>query len=220
MHVGIIMDGNRRYAKANLLETIIGHKKGVDSLARIVDLCPKYGIDTLTVYALSTENLVKRDQGELTNLFRVMVEAVRQYKRRLIGHNVRVRILGRLQKMPKDLSEAVDDLVVSTKDGAKVLLQVCLNYGGRKEIADAVQKAIDSGEKEITEEVISKYLDSNLEPDLIIRPGGEYRLSNFLTWQSAYSELYFTDTLWPNFSEQDLKLAVDFYNSRQRRFGK
>jgi len=178
MHIGVIMDGNRRYAKQNLVQIILGHRKGVLSLENLIELCPKYNIDTVTVYAFSTENFVNRTQ------------------------------------------EAVDSLVDSTKEGTKVLLQLCLNYGGRSEIVEAVQKAVNSGEKEFTEEIISKYLYSCLEPDLIIRPGGEFRLSNFLTWQSAYSELFFTDTLWPDFGEADLVKALDFYNSRQRRFGK
>lgn len=219
MHIAVIMDGNRRFAKQNLLQVFEGHKKGVDSLARLIDLCPKYNIDTITVYALSTENFGKRSEGEMTNIFKIMVEAARYYKRKLVGHNVRVKILGKLQKLPRELVDAADSLVEGTREGTKVLLQVCLNYGGRSEIVEAVQKALDSGEENITEEIINKYLYSSLEPDLIIRPGGEFRLSNFLTWQSAYSELYFTETLWPNFDEPDLVKALDFYYSRQRRFG-
>jgi undecaprenyl diphosphate synthase len=219
MHLGIIMDGNRRYAKANLLEIFQGHKKGVDSLANVINLCPKYNIDTLTVYAFSTENNYKREEVEVNNLFRIMVESIRKYKRNLIGKNVRVRILGKLQKLPVSLQESLDDITESTKQGSKLLLQICLNYGGRSEIIEAVNQAIKEGEKVITEEIISNKLYSNLEPDIIIRPGGEYRLSNFLTWQSVYSELYFTETLWPNFNENDLIKALNFYHSRARRFG-
>ena len=214
------MDGNRRYAKQNLVQIILGHRKGVLSLENLIELCPKYNIDTVTVYAFSTENFVNRTQEEQNNLFKVITEAARFYKRKLVGRDVRVKVLGKLQRLPEELVEAVDSLVDSTKEGTKVLLQLCLNYGGRSEIVEAVQKAVNSGEKEFTEEIISKYLYSCLEPDLIIRPGGEFRLSNFLTWQSAYSELFFTDTLWPDFSEADLVKALDFYNSRQRRFGK
>lgn len=220
MHIGVIMDGNRRYAKQNLVQIILGHRKGVLSLENLIELCPKYNIDTVTVYAFSTENFVNRTQEEQNNLFKVITEAARFYKRKLVGRDVRVKVLGKLQRLPEELVEAVDSLVDSTKEGTKVLLQLCLNYGGRSEIVEAVQKAVNSGEKEFTEEIISKYLYSCLEPDLIIRPGGEFRLSNFLTWQSAYSELFFTDTLWPDFGEADLVKALDFYNSRQRRFGK
>ncbi len=219
MHLGIIMDGNRRYAKKNLIEIIQGHKKGVDSLANIIDLCPKYSIDTLTVYAFSTENNHKRGETEVSNLFKIMISSIKKYKQSLIGKNVRVRILGKLQKLPISLQESLNDITESTKQGSKLLLQICLNYGGRSEIIEAVNQAIKDGEKIITEEIISKKLYSNLEPDIIIRPGGEYRLSNFLTWQSVYSELYFTETLWPNFDENDLIKALDFYHSRKRRFG-
>ena len=219
MHIAVIMDGNRRYAKQNLLQVILGHRKGVLSLEKLIELCPKYDIDTVTVYAFSTENFINRTLEEQNNLFKVMIEAARYYKRKLVGHNVRVKILGKLQKLPRELVDAVDSLVEATREETKVLLQVCLNYGGRSEIVEAVQKALDSGEENITEEIINKYLYSSLEPDLIIRPGGEFRLSNFLTWQSAYSELYFTETLWPNFGEPDLVKALDFYYSRQRRFG-
>ena len=213
------MDGNRRYAKKNLLETFQGHKKGVDSLANIINLCPKYNIDTLTVYAFSTENKNQREEVEVNNLFKIMINSIRKYKRNLIGKNVRVRILGKLQKLPQSLQDSLEDITESTKLGTKLLLQVCLNYGGRSEIIEAVNKAIQDGETVITEEMISSKLYSNLEPDIIIRPGGEYRLSNFLTWQSVYSELYFTETLWPNFDENDLAEALNFYHSRKRRFG-
>jgi undecaprenyl diphosphate synthase len=220
MHVAIIMDGNRRYAKKNLIQTITGHQSGMETLQRILGYCPKYNIETLTVYALSTENFVKRDETEINNIFRVMLEGARKYKRQLIGENVRVRILGKIQRLPQDLQETCENLVDSTKECSRTLLQVCLNYGGRNEIVEAVNTAMKNGETEITEEVISKYLYTSLEPDLIIRPGGEFRLSNFLTWQSAYSELYFTDKLWPEFDEEELKKAVDYYQSRNRRFGK
>lgn len=220
MHLAIIMDGNRRWAKRNMLATALGHNNGAKALARITELCPKYGIDTLTVYALSGENLIKRSEAEVSDIFRVMVNAAWSYKVKLVGENVRVRILGKISKLPVDIQESVASLVDATKNCTKLVLQICLNYGGRSEITQAVQKAIDNGEKEITEEVITRYIDSGPEPDLIIRPGGEFRLSNFLTWQSAYSELYFTDKLWPDFDEVELKKAIDFYNSRQRRFGR
>jgi undecaprenyl diphosphate synthase len=220
MHVGIIMDGNRRYAKKNFLSVALGHQGGFQALNKIVDYCPKYGIDTLTVYALSTENITKRSSEEVSNIFKILIEGARKLKRKLIGEGVRVKFLGRMHNLPDEVVEALNNLMEATKDCSKGLLQVCFNYGGRLEILEAVQLAIEAGEKKITEEIVNKYLYSPLEPDLIIRPGGEFRLSNFMTWQSVYSELYFTDKLWPEFKEQDLKDAVDFYNSRQRRLGK
>jgi undecaprenyl diphosphate synthase len=220
MHIGIIMDGNRRFAKINGLEIAIGHQKGLENLVELAEGCVGLGIDTLTVYALSTENFTKRSKFELENIFRVMKRGIKQFKHKLVGKNVRVRIMGTLQRLPNDLQEAAENLVESTKEGTKLLIQVCLNYGGREEIARAAQKAMENGETIITEAVIEKYLDSSLQPDLIIRPGGEMRVSNFLPWQGAYSELYFSDKNWPEFKLEDLAIAVSNYESRQRRFGK
>lgn len=219
MHIAIIMDGNRRFAAANNLARIIGHAQGADNLGKIMQLCPKYGVHTLTVYALSGENLTKRSVDEVSNLVDLITKMARSYKRKLIGQNVRVKIMGKLKSLPSDLQTAVEELVESTKDGTKLLLQICLNYGGRAEIVDAVNNAIASGQTLITEELITQNLYSANEPDLIIRPGGELRLSNFLPWQGVYSELYFTETLWPDFGEAELAKAVEFYQSRQRRFG-
>ena len=219
MHIAIVMDGNRRYASLNKLARITGHTQGANNLGKIMELCPKYGVDTLTVYALSGENLTKRSLDEVSSLLVLMTNMARHYKRKLIGRNVRVKIMGKLQSLPQDLQIAVEDLVESTKNGTELLLQICLNYGGRAEIVDAVNNAIAQGKTQITEELITQNLYSSNEPDLIIRPGGEIRLSNFLPWQGVYSELYFTDTLWPDFGEADLEKAVNFYQARQRRFG-
>jgi undecaprenyl diphosphate synthase len=218
MHVAIIMDGNRRYAKNNLLATIDGHRKGMLTLRKIVESSIKNQVQTLTVYALSSENLLKRSDDEISNIFKVMKEAIVRFKRELIGTGVRVKILGKINNLPKPLQEAMMDLAHATEQGANLLLQVCINYGGRMEIVEAAKKAVANNE-EINEESINKYLFSKLEPDLLIRPGGEYRLSNFLTWQTAYSELYFTNKLWPEFSELDYIDALNFFRTRQRRFG-
>lgn len=214
------MDGNRRFAAKSGFSTMIGHQKGMENLVKIAEACPLLGIHTLTVYALSTENFTKRSAFELSNIFRVMKEGIKKFKHKLIGKNVRVRILGTLQRLPIELQDAAENLVESTKEGSKLLIQVCLNYGGREEIARAAQKAMENGEKNITESVLESYLDSDLQPDLIIRPGGEIRVSNFLTWQGAYSEWYFTDTCWPEFKQVDLEKAISTYQERQRRFGK
>jgi undecaprenyl diphosphate synthase len=220
MHVGIIMDGNRRYAKSQLKDTFFGHDAGAKTLAKLVEWCPKYGINTLTVYALSTENLIKRDATELNSLFKVIVHATNFYKNKLIDNGIKVQLLGKLENLPQALQQGITDLIEDTKNGNNLVLQLCLNYGGRNEIVNAVNKGIENGEKIFSEEILQKYLDSALEPDLIIRPGGEWRLSNFLTWQCAYSELYFSPKMWPEFKEEDFKLAIDTYNSRNRRYGK
>jgi len=219
MHLAIIMDGNRRFAARKNLETIMGHKAGVDTLNRVIEWCPKYGVDTLTVYALSTENLTNRSETELKNLFGIMTEAAKYYKSKLIKKNVMVKVLGTMENLPEKLAKSVANLVDSTSSGTGLLLQICLNYGGRGEIVRAVNKAIVAGETDFNEQKISKYLDSNLEPDLVVRPGGEQRISNFLIWQLAYSEIYFMDTFWPDIIEEDFARAVEFYQSRNRRFG-
>lgn len=208
MHVAFIMDGNRRWAKKNLLSRLLGHKRGVDTIDRILKLAPKYNIDTITLYALSTENLTQRSKDEVSDLLEVMVESARKYKRKLIGSNVRAKIMGNLKALPEKLADMISSLENDTKNCTGQLLQVCIGYGSRDEIVRAVQKLIESGEQ-VNEENIGKNLDSNLQPDLIIRTGGNQRLSNFLLWQSSYSELHFTDTLWPDFDERDLEIALN-----------
>jgi undecaprenyl diphosphate synthase len=220
MHLAIIMDGNRRYAKKNLIKTAMGHQAGVTALNRVMEWCPKYGVSTLTVYALSTENLIKRDATEINNLFKIFTNTIRSYKRKLIGKNVRVKVMGGIKNLPTQLCEAMDGLVESTKNGSELLLQICLNYGGRLEIIEAVNKAIRGGATQIDEQIITNNLYSNLEPDLILRPGGEKRMSNFLLWQSAYSEIHFLDSLWPDITEKEFALVINNYQNRERRFGK
>lgn len=213
------MDGNRRWAKSHALETIFGHHNGVNTLDKLLEVCPKYGIDIITVYALSTENFAKRSPLEINHLVDVISNAAVSYKEKLLGKNVRVRVLGELTKAPQKLKDSLFQLVDETKGCTKSLLQLCINYGGRSEIIRAIQKTIANGQA-VTEEIITSNLDSGLEPDLIIRPGGHKRLSNFLLWQGAYSELYFTDTLWPDFDEKELRKALEFYQNQERKFGK
>ena len=213
------MDGNRRWAKSHALETIFGHHNGVNTLDKLLEVCPKYGINIITVYVLSTENFAKRSPLEINHLVDVISNAAVSYKEKLLGKNVRVRVLGELSKAPQKLKDSLFQLVDETKGCTKSLLQLCINYGGRSEIIRAIQKTIASGQA-VTEETITSNLDSGLEPDLIIRPGGHKRLSNFLLWQGAYSELYFTDTLWPDFDEKELRKALEFYQNQERKFGK
>ena len=213
------MDGNRRWAKSHALETIFGHHNGVNTLDKLLEVCPKYGINIITVYVLSTENFAKRSPLEINHLVDVISNAAVSYKEKLLGKNVRVRVLGELTKAPQKLKDSLFQLVDETKGCTKSLLQLCINYGGRSEIIRAIQKTIASGQA-VTEETITSNLDSGLEPDLIIRPGGHKRLSNFLLWQGAYSELYFTDTLWPDFDEKELRKALEFYQNQERKFGK
>jgi undecaprenyl diphosphate synthase len=214
------MDGNRTFAKSRLLPTVYGHTKGMENLVEILEEATKLGVKTLTVYALSTENYLKREKGEVDHILKLIIKGARYYKRKLIGNNVRVKVLGKFQSLPAKIVQTLDNLVDQTKSGNQILLQICLNYGGRDEIIRSINKAIASGEKEITEEILSNYLDSSLEPDLIIRSGGFQRTSNFLPWQSVYSEYYFTDKTWPEFTKSDLKNAIDSFNQLKRKFGK
>lgn len=217
MHVAVIMDGNRRWAKNKGWTKLIGHKTGVELLHEVLEWCPKYGVNVFTVYALSTENL-QRDPEELKSLFDLIKEFAEK-KADFVKKNIRVKIMGRLADIREDSAKALEDLESATQNCTGVLFQICVSYGGRDEIVRAIQKFQTTGEN-ITEENLSKHLDSALEPDLIIRTGGKKRLSNFLMWQSAYSELYFLDKMWPEFTEQDLKEAVQFLQNEQRNFGK
>lgn len=212
------MDGNRRYAKNLGMDTIFGHRAGVKALERVIRLAPDYGIKTLTVYALSTENLVKRTQEEVQKIFSVMVEAIASYSKELIKHNVRAKFLGNIQSLPEDLRDSIQIMEEETAACSEHLLQICINYGGRDEIVRAVKKLVQTGQ-EITEESLGQALDSDLEPDLVIRTGGQQRVSNFLSWQAAYSELFFTETLWPEFDEKDLRQAMEFFARYERKFG-
>ena len=217
MHVAAIMDGNRRWAKTKGWTKLIGHKTGVELLQDVLDWCPKYGVDVFTVYALSTENL-KRDEDELKNLFDLIQDFASKVDD-FVSKNIKVKVLGRVEDIRDDSAQALRDLEEATKDCTGVLFQMCISYGGRDELVRAVKKLETLGE-EISEESIAKHLDSALEPDVIIRTGGKHRLSNFLMWQSTYSELYFLDKMWPEFKEEDLANAVAFLKGEQRNFGK
>lgn len=217
MNIGIIMDGNRRFAKKNLLSTISGHQNGFKNLLSIAALCPKYNIKSLTVYALSTENIKNRSQDEVDNICMILKKGIEQYSSKLIQDGVKVEFLGNLTVFNSELQELMNDITEKTISNNHLILQVCLNYGGRDDIVQAVNKLLHLDS--VTEQDILNNLYSPIEPDLIIRTGGDYRLSNFLTWQSTYSELYFTDKLWPEFNEEELQKALNSFTSKERRFG-
>jgi len=212
------MDGNRRWARDHQFQTFLGHQNGVKALEKILAVCPQMGIDTLTVYALSGENLVKRSESEISDIFGIMVKSLRMKKRQLIGENVRVRILGKMSGLPQKLQDCLLELVDQTKSCSKFVLQICLNYSGKEEIVEATQNLIKQG-LEITSENIDKMINYP-QVDLLIRPGGEMRLSNFLLYKSSYAELYFTETLWPDFDGKELEKAINWYVARNRRFGR
>ncbi len=226
LHVAIIMDGNGRWAKKRHMPRVFGHQAGVEALRNIVECAPSLGIGTLSVYAFSTENW-RRPPDEIEGLFALLKQFIKSDLRRLQQNGVRVRIQGRREGLSNDILALIDEAVESTKHNEKLSLVICFNYGGQAEILDAVTKiAIDVkagklDEKQIDNQVFEKYLLSSEwpAPDLIIRTAGEKRLSNFLMWQSAYSEFVFCDILWPDFTPENLKSAIHEFSTRNRRFG-
>jgi undecaprenyl diphosphate synthase len=223
-HIGIIMDGNRRWAKKRGLSSIEGHEAGVKALVKIIDHCLERNVETLTVYALSTENWRKRAKDEVKGIFNLLVRIVKEKKKEYKEKGIKLGVLGDFEAFPHKVSFAIKEILAVIKTREKLKVNVCLNYGGRDEIIKAVQKIVDKKipVKDINEEEFAKHLytSGSQDPDLIIRTGGEVRISNFLIWQLSYSELYFTNVLWPDFSPEELDKAIIEYQKRERRFGK
>ena len=223
-HIGIIMDGNRRWAEKKGLSVNDGHKAGAQALEKIIEYCLKLGVKTLTVYALSTENWRQRSQKEVKGIFDLLVGYVKERKKDYARRGVKLAVLGEFQAFPRKVANALKEVLGIIKKEERLKVNVALNYGGRDEIIKAVKEIMTKKipVEKITEETFGKFLytSGEADPDLIIRTGGEIRLSNFLLWQMSYSELYFTDTLWPNFSPKELDKAIFEYQRRQRNFGK
>lgn len=219
-HIGIIMDGNGRWAKKRGLPRTLGHKAGGETFVKIVTECRKMGIKCLTVYAFSTENW-KRSETEVSALMSLMKDYMVRYTDDLVKNGIRLRILGDLSRFENSTVSEINKRIEMSKNNDGMTLCIALNYGGRAELTTAVNKLLSSGKTEITEKDISDalYTEGLPDPDLIIRTSGEQRTSNFLLWQSAYSEYYFTDVLWPDFDEKELHKAVEEYSKRNRRFG-
>lgn len=221
-HIGIILDGNRRWAKKRKLTTFEGHKKGFENLKKIANHVFDNGVEILTVYAFSTENWkrAKKEVDYLMELFQILVEEEAEV---LKDKGVQLRILGDTTKFNKKLQNGINHAIKLTKKGKKGILNVCLNYGGREEIINGIKNIIKDKIKinKINTKLISKYLytKGQEDPDMIIRTSGELRLSGFLTWQGVYSELYFPKKHWPDFKIKDLDNAIIEYNKRKRRFG-
>ena len=222
-HVAIIMDGNRRWAKKKGLTVTEGHKAGADNLVKIVEHCEKLGVKHLTVYALSTENWRKRAKSEVRGIFNLLIKIVREKKQEYRKKGIKFFVLGNFQAFPLRVRRAVEEMLKIVKKHERMKFNVALNYGGRDELVRAIKKMMKDGVKpsKVNEELVSHYLYTNgqPDPDLTIRTGGEVRLSNFLLWQVSYSELYFTDTLWPDFGPKELEKAIFNYQQRERRFG-
>jgi len=229
-HIAVIMDGNRRWAMKRGLYPWLGHRFGAEKVDELIEWCINLGIKVITIYALSTENL-KRSKRELDEILRLLKEKSLEYvnDERLHKHGIRVKVIGRKDLLPRDVREALEKLEEVTSKYNNLYLNLAVAYGGRAEIVDASKNLIKdvlAGKvkvDEIDEAILERYLYTsdipNHEPDMIIRTSGEERISNFLLWQSAYSELVFLDVYWPEFRKIDLMRAIRIYQKRQRRFG-
>lgn len=217
-HIAIIMDGNGRWAKEKNRPRVFGHKAGAETLRNIVTYSRKIGVEYLTVYAFSTENW-KRSKEEVEALMLLFKTYISSEKSTLLKNKVRFMVSGRKEGVSKSLLEAIEKLSEETSKDYEMTLNIAFNYGGRAEIVDACNKAMENGEK-VTEESFHKYLYNDIpDPELVIRTSGEMRVSNFILWQLAYSEIYVTETYWPDFGEEELNKAIENFNKRERRFG-
>ncbi|MCJ7661961.1 MAG: polyprenyl diphosphate synthase [Anaerolineales bacterium] len=221
-HIAIIMDGNGRWALSRGLPRLAGHRAGTENLRRVIEACIEFGIEYLTIYAFSTENW-GRPLEEVRGLMRILEDVIDRELRELHDQGVQLRHIGRLDRLKPKLRQKVLDAIEYTKGNDRLVLNVAFNYGGRDEIVCAIQAMIRAGVKaeDVTDELVSEYLFTAGEPDpdLIIRTSGELRGSNFLIWQGAYSEWYFTPTYWPDFDKDALRLALEEFISRERRYG-
>jgi len=225
-HIAIIMDGNRRWAKERNIETRLGHKEGAETLKRIAKYANKIGIQYLTVYAFSTENW-KRTKEEVGALMGLLQMYVNDFLNDKELENIKINVLGDVSKLEHGLQKSIQKAIDRTKDYTGMTLNVAFNYGGRDEITKAVQKIANKVQnneiaiQDIDEQYVSDslYTQGQLEPDLLIRTGGEQRVSNFLLWQLAYTEFLFIDKYWPDFSEEDLEKAIKVFKQRNRKFG-
>lgn len=222
-HIAIIMDGNRRWAKEKNLPSAMGHKKGVDSLKNILRACNDFSIKYLTVYAFSTENW-NRKKEEVEFLMNLVAVTLTNELAEMHKENVQIHFIGDLTKLSDKLQKILANAVETTKNNTGVILQIALNYGSRDEIVHAVQKIVESGVKsdEIDEQLISEnlYTAGVPDPDILIRTGGEQRISNYLLWQIAYSEIIIRSEFWPDFDKNSLKDSILEFGKRQRRYGK
>jgi undecaprenyl diphosphate synthase len=222
-HVAIIMDGNGRWALARGLPRLAGHRAGTENLRQVIEACGEFGIEYLTIYAFSTENW-GRPLEEVRGLMRILEDVIDRELPELHEQGVQLRHIGVLDRLKPELRQKVLDAIELTKDNDKLVLNVAFNYGGRDEIIFAIKKIIEDGTnpEDITEKLINQYLYTAgvPDPDLIIRTSGELRGSNFLIWQGAYAEWYFTPTFWPNFDRDELRKALAEYGKRERRYGK
>ncbi|MFC4404547.1 isoprenyl transferase [Gracilibacillus xinjiangensis] len=225
-HIAIIMDGNGRWAQKKGLPRIAGHREGMDNIKRIVKIANTYNVKILTLYAFSTENW-KRPSTEIDFLMKLPIDFLQHYLPELIEENVRIQTIGEIDDLPINTQTAILRAIENTSHNTGLILNIAINYGSKFEIVQSIKSICNDilqGEykvDDITEETITEHLYTShlTDPDLLIRTSGELRLSNFLLWQSAYSELWFTDTFWPDFDEEEFEKAINDYQKRKRRYG-
>lgn len=225
-HIAIIMDGNRRWAKQKGIPVSLGHKEGAKTLEKIVRYANKIGIKYITVYAFSTENW-KRTEEEVATLMGLFQSYLDDYSKRADSENIKVKIIGSKKELSKKMQDSIEKCMERTKENTGITFNIALNYGGRDEIVNAVKQVVQNVKEgklnieDIDEQMISNnlYTNGQPDPDLLIRTSGEIRLSNFLPWQLVYTEFLFIDKNWPDFSEKDLDMAIEKYQSRNRKFG-
>lgn len=224
--IAIVLDGNRRFAKKLGMRPWRGHEFGVKKLEQLLEWCRELGVKELTLYSFSTENF-KRTKQEKDFLFKIFKREFNnmKYKEGIFKNKIRINVVGMLDMFPKEIQKAMHDIMEKTRQHDKFIVNFAMAYGGRQEITDAIKRIIRGirhgkiKESDINEDLIAENLYLKSEPDLVIRPGGEIRTSNFLTWQSVYSEWIFIDKLWPEFTKRDLINCIEEFNKRERRFG-
>jgi undecaprenyl diphosphate synthase len=221
-HLAIVPDGNGRWAEKRGLSRLEGHREGMENMYRLVEYVDEYNIPYLTLYGFSTENW-GRPEEEVLGLFSSLTEFIKRTSPDVHRRGIKINHIGRLSELPEEFRESINDAVKLTEHNAGMTLNIAFNYGGRAEITDAVRRIVDDGipSEKITEDVIENYLYTAGIPnvDLLVRTSDERRLSNFLIWQTSYSEYYFTRVLWPDFRKEDIDKALEFYRRRKRRFG-
>lgn len=220
-HIAVIMDGNGRWAKKQGVKRILGHQNAVKAVREVTEGCAELGVDYLTLYAFSTENW-ERPKLEVDGLMTLLVNTIKDEIPTLVKNNIKLSSIGNRDELPKNARKSLEEAMLLTEEHTGMQLVLALNYSGRWDIVNAVADMANKGETEISVESISRHLStSNMpDPELLIRTSGEMRISNFLLWQMAYTELFFTDVLWPDFRRKDLLEAIGSYQKRERRFGK
>jgi undecaprenyl diphosphate synthase len=223
-HIAIIMDGNGRWANQRLLPRVAGHSKGLETVREIVEQCTIHGVEYLTLFAFSSENW-RRPKDEVNFLMNLFFRALDKEVARLHANNIRLRLIGKINQFPENIQKRIADAQLLTENNTGLVLTIAANYGGRWDILNATQKALQANPNIDPEQIDEAWLHPYLamsyapEPDLFIRTGGEQRVSNFLIWQLAYTEMYFTDIFWPDFNAKALQQSLEWYKKRERRFG-